>query len=348
MAWSWITQERNGAAIADVGVAISNRKITLQLNRPPIATASLRANDPRAQQGDIGGLRPGVHEMKIFREAVAQETVYQLSKVDVAGDANTIGINLEWQGIASYFQDALIYPQSAAYSSTTLPWDWIETYQARIGGDYGISEGSVTGTPPTRQKTIQQEAELLATIQQLAESGYGFDYAINTNREWVEWHTERGSDNGLVLEYGVNLHTFSYTEDTGPGQITNAIFVIGPPGTNVVTATDSDSRTTYGRREAAASFFADFEDSTVTDGQLQAHADKIIAERPNPKIVPALRIAANHPSLAWGAYDLGDTVEFRAKIADYDTINAQYRIVQIDVDIDDNDNESITLGLNSV
>lgn len=346
--FAWITQHRNGAEIADVGVALKQRKYTLQLNRPMIATASISAADPHAIRGDVGGLQPGVHELMIRRDGIAQETVLQLAKLDVSADANTIGLSFEWQGISSYLQDALIYPQAAAYSSTTLAWDWIETYQARTGANLGITEGTNTGTPPTRQKTIQQEAELLASIQQIAESGDGFDYAINTNREWVEWHTERGSDNSLVLEYGVNLHTFSYTEDTSPGQITNAIFVVGPPGTNVVTATDTDSRTTYGRREAAASFFADFEDSTVTTGQLQAHADRIITERPNPKIVPALRIAANHPSLEWGSYNLGDTVTFRAKVADYATIDAPYRIVQIDIDLDDNDNESVTLGLNEV
>lgn len=348
MSYAWITQHRNGAEIADVGVALKQRKYTLQLNRPMIATASILATDPHAIRSDIGGLQPGAHEMKIRRGGTAQETVLQLAKLDVSGDENNIGLSFEWHGIASYFQDALIYPQAAAYSSTTLPWDWIETFQARTGADLGITEGSYTGTPPTRQKTIQQEAELLSTIQQVAESGNGFDFNINTDRQWVEWHTQRGSDNGLVLEYGVNLNNFSYTEDTSAGQITNTIFVVGPPGSQVVTATDATSRTTYGRREAAASFFADFEDSTVTDGQLQAHADKIIAERPTPKIVPSLRINANHESLEWGSYNLGDTVNFRARIADYTTIDAEYRIVQIDVELDDNDNETISLGLNEV
>lgn len=346
--WQWITQERNGAQIADVGAALTNRRMTFQLNRPSVLGASLRAEDVRANRGSTGGLKPGVHELMVYRDGVPQETVFQLAKADVSADANTIGLSFEWQGVSSYLQDALIYPQAAAYSSTTLAWDWIETFQARTGGSYGLTEGTNTGTPPTRQKTIQQEAELLATVQQVAESGAGFDFAINTDRQWVEWHTERGSDNGLVLEYGVTVSTFSYTEDTGPGQITNAIFVVGPPGSQVVTATDTDSRTLYGRREAAASFFADFEDSTVTTGQLQAHADKIIAERPNPIIIPQLSLVTTHQSLSWGSYWLGDTVTFRARVGNYDTINAAYRIVQIDVALDDNDNETISLGLNEV
>lgn len=345
--WQWVTQDRNGNAIADQ-TGLRDRKLSFQLNRPCLVSASLRSNDTKARRDSTGGLRPGVHELLVYRDGVPQETVFQLTQAQVDASADAQRIQFEWQGIASYLQDALIYPQASPYSSTTLPWTWINTFQSRTGGSYGITSGTTTGTPPTRSKTVTQEANLFDTVVQLSESGDGFDFAINTSRGWDEWHTQRGSDNGLVLEYGVNVNNFSYTEGTGPGEITNAIFIVGPPGTTVVTATDSTSRTLYGRREAAASFFADFEDSTVTNGQLQAHADKIIAERPYPKIIPQLSLVVNHSSVEWGAYWLGDTVVFRARVGEYDTINAQYRIVQIDVDLDDNDNETITLGLNEV
>lgn len=345
--WQFVTQARAGAAIADQ-TGLRDRKLSFQLNRPCLVSASIRANDGKARRDSTGGLKPGVHELMVYRDGAPQETVFQLTQAQVDVSASEARVAFEWQGISSYLQDALVYPQATPYSSTTLPWTWINTFQSRTGGSYGITSGTTTGTPPTRSKTITQEANLLDTIQQLSESGDGFDYRVNTSRGWDEWHTSRGADNGLVLEYGVNVNSFSWTEGTGPGEITNAIFVIGPPGTTVVTATDSTSRTTYGRREAAASFFADFEDSTVTNGQLQAHADKIIAERPYPKIIPQLRLVIGHQSIEWGAYWLGDTVTFRARVGDYDTINAQYRIVQIDVDLDDNDNETVTLGLNEV
>jgi hypothetical protein len=41
-------------------------------------------------------------------------------------------------------------------------------------------------------------------------------------------------------------------------------------------------------------------------------------------------------------------VTFRVRAANYDFINAPYRIVQIDVALDDNDNETITLGVNAL
>lgn len=346
--WQFITQARNGPQIADVGVALQNRRMTFQLNRPGIVTASLRVNDPRARRDSLGGLRAGVHEAKVYRDGEAQETVLQLVRADVAGDADTMRVDFEWHGISSYLQDALVYPQTSPYSSTTLSWAWINTFQARTGGDYGITQGTVTGTPATRQKLIQQEAGLLDTIVDVAESGVGFDFAINSNRQYVEWHTQRGADNGIVLEYGVNVTRFGYAESTAPGEIVSDLRVVGPPGSQTVTASNTTSRTTYGRREAALSFFADFEDASITTGQLQAHADAAIATRIAPIVIPQVTLAQNHQSIPWGSYWLGDTVTVRIAIGEYDTINAQYRIVQIDVDLDDNDNEQITLGLNAV
>lgn len=343
--WQWITQARNGAQIADVS-GLVDRRLLFQLGQPGMVSASLRINDPLARRDSTGGLQTGVHELKVYRDRVAIETVFQLTKTDVTGDANTTRLNLEWQGIASYLQDALVYPQASPYSSTTLPWTWINTFQSRTGGSYGITQGAVVGTPPTRQKSIVQEASLFESIHDLATTGDGFDWAINTNRAYCEWHSQRGEDNGIVLEVGVNVADWSYTENTGPGEIVSDLIVNGPPGAGQYTASDSTARTLYGRREAAATFFADFEASGVSAGQLQAHATAAISEHVAPIIIPQIRLVQNHASIPWGSYWLGDIVTFRVRAADYDFINTPYRIVQIDVALDANDNETITLGVN--
>jgi len=345
--WQFITQARNGAQIADQ-TGLRDRRLLFQLNQPPILSAKLRVNDPRAKRDSSGGLAPGVHEMKVYRDGEAVESVYQLVRVGESGTADTITLDLEWRGIASYLQDALVYPQAAAYSSTTLPWTWINTFQSRTGGSYGITQGAVTGTPPNRQISIQQEAGLFDSINSLSSSGDGFDWAINASRQYVEWHSARGADNGIVLEPGVNVTEWSFDENTGPGEIVTDLLVNGPPGSQQVAASDSTARTLYGRREAAATFFADFEPTSVTNGQLQAHADAAMADYIAPVIIPQIRLVKNHPSIPWGSYWLGDIVTFRVRVGAYDWINAPYRIVQIDVSLDDNNNETIALGVNAL
>jgi hypothetical protein len=263
--WQFITQARNGSQIADI-TGLRDRRLLFQLGQPGMVSASLRVNDPRARRDNTGGLQTGVHELKVLRNGEPLETVFQLAKTDVTGDADTTTLAFEWHGIASYLQDALVYPQATAYSSTTLPWTWINTFQSRTGGSYGITQGTVTGTPPTRQKTITQETSLFEAIHDLSNSGAAFDWSINPSRQYVEWHSQRGSDNGIVLEPGVNVAEWAYTENTGPGEIVTDVLVNGPPGSQQTTASDATARTTYGRREAALSFFADFEGASVTDG----------------------------------------------------------------------------------
>lgn len=348
--WQFITQARNGAQIADI-TGLRDRRILLQLGQPGVVSASMLVSDPLARRDSTGGLQTGVHELKVYRDGSPVETVYQLTKSDISGTADTITLGLEWQGIASYLQDAMVYPQSpltTSYSSTTLPWTWINTFQTRTGGDYGITQGTVTGTAPTRLRSITQEAGLFEQIHELATTGDGFDWAIDTNRAYREWHSQRGSDNGIVLEPGVNVVDWGYSENTGPGEIVTDLRVMGPPGTQTVSASDSTARTLYGRREAALTMFADYEPSSVTTGQLQARADSAIAGYIAPIIIPQIRLVKDHPSIPWGSYWLGDIVTFRVRAGGYDFINAPYRIVQMDIALDDNDNETITLGVNAL
>lgn len=348
--WQAVTQSRNGSAIADV-TGLVDRRMLFQLGQPGIFSASLRVNDPRARRDSLGGLAPGQHELMLYRDGSAVETVFQLVKADISATADSMRLGFEWHGIASYLQDALVYPQSpltTAYSDTDLPWTWINTFQSRTGGSYGITQGAVTGTPPTRTKSITQEASLFGAINDLANTGAMFDWAINSSRQYVEWHSQRGSDNGLVLEPGVNVAEWSYTEATGPGEIVTDLRVQGPPGTQQVASSDSTARTLYGRREAAITLFSDYEPSSVTTGAIQSHADSAIAARVAPVIVPQIRLVRNHPSVVWGSYWLGDIVTFRVRVGDYDWINAPYRIVQIEVQLDANDNETVTLGVNAL
>jgi hypothetical protein len=345
--WSFITQHRNGPPIADL-VALSDRRLLFQLGQPGIASGTLRIADPLARRDSLGGLAPGLHEMKVLRDGDAVETVFQLARTSIRGTENTVDISLEWHGIASYLQDALVYPQAAIYDGTTLPWTWINAYQSRTGAALGITQGTVTGSAPNRQVSIEQEASLFEQITNLSRSADGFDWVIDTERTYREWHSQRGQDRGLVLEPGRNVIAWSYDEDTGPGEIVTDIIVKGAPGSADVTASDTTSRSLYARREAVVTLPASFEPSTVTDGQLQAFASAAMAARVAPIIVPQFRLVRSHPSVAWGSYWLGDIVTFRTPVGLYDSINQPYRIVQIEVNIDDEDNETVTLGVNAL
>lgn len=344
MAWQIRTQSRNSTAITYLS-RMQNRRVSFLLNRACEASASMDATTGNAF--DLG-LRVGQDEALWMRDNTPQETVFALTSATPNADSDSTRIDFEWRGIMSYLQDALVYGYKTAYSSTTLPWTWINTFQTRTGGDYGITQGTTTGTPPTRQRLIESDGTMLDEIIALSESSSGFDFSIGPDRKWNEWHTARGSSLGLTLEYGVNVLGYSYTESAEPGEIVTDARVIGPPGSTIQTVSDTTARTTYGRREAALSYFTEMENVTVTSSQLTNYGTAAIADRKAPLVIPSVQLVKNHPSVAWGSYWLGDTIRFRAAVGSYTTIDSTYRIVAIHVEIDENDNESVTLDLNKV
>lgn len=339
-AWAFIPQVRNGAAHGEL-TQLADRRLSFRLNRACSISASLSVNHATARREWI---TPGVSELKVYRDGVALETVFacHAAALDARGDAPRLDI--AWGGIFSYLQDALVYGQVAAYSSATLPWTWINTFQARAGAASAITQGNTTGTATTQSRTMQQDESLAESIIALAEYQSGFDFRINTNRQVDLWYPRRGSTTALVLEWGVNVRHFAYEEDAGPGTIVSDSRVRGGMDDGAVEAgSNATSQLTYGRREAAIIAAGEID---VTGAYLATIATNVVSERGAPLIIPSVRLDATHPSVAWGSYWLGDIITFRAQIAGFVDIDATYRIVGIQVDLDENDNETITLDLN--
>jgi len=241
-----------------------------------------------------------------------------------------------------------VYARTNAYTGSAIPWAWINAFQARTGGSYGFTQGTQSGSPVSRTRTIEQDAAILDEIIGLSETGAGFDFNIDTQREYNEWHTQRGTATGVVLQYGVNVRTFDYEASTAPGEIVTDVRVYGPANSgNPRTASDALARGLYGRREASLTYMSESEAATVTAGQLQSFADASLG-RSAPLIVPQVELVAEHPSIEFGSYWLGDTITFQARLGDFVNIDAQYRIVAVHVELDANDNETIKLDLNAV
>jgi hypothetical protein len=344
------TQPRNGAGNGTYLNRLQDRRASFYLNRPPTFSGTLSAESGNATSL---GVRPGIDECLLLRDGEPLESVFACTSNAITADRDETRVAIEWQGIGCYLADAVVLGQATPYSSTTLPWTWINTFQTRTGGSvYAITQGTTTGTPGTRQATVESDTGLLDKIIELSESSTGFDWAIGPDRKLNLWYPTRGNSNGLTFEYGVNVASYSYTEDAGPGEIVTDLRVVGPPGTGVGTATNATAQATYGRREASTTFFADFEAASVSNSQITAHATRIIAERIKPIIIPSLTLRTSggtaHSSVPWGSYWLGDTVRFKATVGAFGYIDASYRIVAIHCEWDENNNEAISIEVNAV
>lgn len=342
MTYQLVIQERNGAQLVELTNAI-NRRFSFYLNRASEFSCQLPM---LAQEANRANITPGTRELVAYRDSTPLETVFALTRANVSADTDEQRIELGFDGIACYLSDALVYGRKAAYTGTTIPWDWINTFQTRTGGSYGITQGTQTGTPASRTRIIEQDANILDEIITLSETGTGFDFAIDTNRAYNEWHTNRGTDNNIKLQYGTNVSAFEYDESTAPGELVTDIRAYGPGTSGAArTASDTTARTLYGRREASIQMMNETEAAVTTNAQLQAFADAAL-DRSAPLIIPQVELVSKHPSIPFGSYWLGDTVAFQARIADYVNIDQKYRIVGIHIDLDDEDNETIKLDLN--
>lgn len=337
-----VMQLRNGAALGELTQAES-LSWAFALNRAPQVTCSIPVSHETAT---AEWLTPGTTEMKLWRDGSVLPAVFALTGRSISVGDDAPMVELTFQGIESYMQDALVYWQVAAYSGTTLPWTWTNTWQARAGAAYGITQGTTTGSATTQTRTIEQDESLLEAIITLAETQGGFDFAINASRELELWYPQRGASNDLILEWGTNVIGFEYEENAGPGDIITDARVTPGAGGTAQTATDATAQATYGRREA--SVVATGEALDVSTTYLTTQAEQAVAERAQPLIVPEVTIDPTHSSVQWGSYWLGDTVNFRAELGDLLSVNDDYRIVQIRGSRDDNGVETITLDLNPV
>lgn len=338
--WKFVAQERNADQTGEL-TDLTNTRLSFFLNRPATLTGTLRIESPYASPTYIA---PGRTEIKAYRDSTLLPEAFRVSSLDTTSDASSTRVQLQGDGLLAYLQDLLAL-QGADYSSTaqsSIAWGWINTAQTRTGADYGITQGEQPTTDPTKSVKIEQDTELLEAIVSLSERDDGFDFTVDAARRFNVYYPSRGRTTNIVFDSDANVVAWNVTEDAGPGSIVSDARVRGGPGSTVQTASDTDARTTYGRRESSIQYSGVIDDNTV----LSAYADRIIADRSEPLLVPRLVLDADHPSIPWGSYWIGDTVQVRLRAGSLVNLDRSYRIVGIDIDLDAADNETISVELN--
>lgn len=337
--WQFVTQERNGSPLADL-TDLSARKLSFYLNRPGEVTGTLRLTSSQARRDY---LQPGVTEMKVYRDGSALETVFQLATANVTLDDLSGSIELGWLGIVSYLANGNVAAATdkTGKAQSLHAWELIQTFQGRTGGDYGITRGLIPSTDPVQGAVYDQVTEIKQAIETLSEGSPGFDFTINASRAFDVYYPQRGNDNGLVFEHGVNVMLLTLPEEAGPGAIVTDATVVGSGANLTASASSASARSTYGRREA---YITDGSQGNATT--LASQAASAVALHSAPLVIPEIKVDLTHPTTPWGSFWLGDTVRVRADLEQYLTIDDAYRVVAINVELDDEDDETVTLELN--
>lgn len=330
--WAFVLTDTAGNALGELDQARS-RRLTVRLDNAADAAFTVDGADPRAL--DIAELAT---DLKVFRDGTLLYRGRIGQTQDQAG-ADRHSISCESADYRGLLGRRILYTDLAftATEQEAIGWSLIADTQARPGGNLGITRAGVA-TGVTRDRTYPAGKNVGEALTQLGQVANGFDWEIGPDLVYRVW-TERGADNGVVLDYGGLISGFSRT--INPSNYANAVRVSGsddPP-------TVAETREAAGLATAATGRFdAQHGDPDITvQSTLAAKADWHLAE--DQTIRPSWSVTMRAD--AWEGRDhiwLGDTVLLAVRSGRVNTVEA-LRVHELEVDVDDDGAETVRLTL---
>lgn len=235
---------------------------------------------------------------------------------------------------------AVVEPPVPTWTSTPqgqIAWELIEDWQALDGGDYGITDALGTGASNNRDETdITPGTPVAEVIDRLADRDGGFEWEISPELELNRWYPARGSDNGVVLDYGGLIAQVSVQTDT----FGNAAIATGDGETTTTsTAEDVGVATDQRGRWTVSESYPSVTLQSTLDAKAQWLVDQAFTNGPSWSVTFA-------PNRWGGTSDvwIGDTVVLqvasgRLQVAD------QQRVAELQVVVGDNGGETVRAGL---
>jgi hypothetical protein len=317
-----------------------NRALDLKLSEP--STASFVIDGRSEQAAEILELAT---EVSVFRD---RELLFRgfvgATSDNITEDRHDVQVTVvDYRGRL----DRIILDNDITYTTEldrNIGWELIDDAQAKTGGDLGITRGPALSGLTSRTITFTGGISVREALDRLASLAPGFDWDITPEREFVLFD-ERGSDKGVILDYGGLVSAVSVNFD--PSTYANAVRVSGDPdATNAQfeAATDIGDRP-EGRYETQLGLT-----DIVTNPTLAARATRLLAEREAIKSSFQVTLRNGDSDLIrWGGLDdigLGDTCRMVVRSGRLD-INRLVRVFEIRVTIGADNNETVTLTLDA-
>jgi hypothetical protein len=322
------------------------RKLVVKLTEPSEASFTTDGRHPQA--AELDEIATDVHVLWTPPSGGSTRILY---RGRVGATSDTLNADSHQMQVATLDYRAVLN-RRILWSDSQLTWTatdqadiargLLAQTQNRPGGDLGIDPGTAT-TGVTRDRTYEAGDSIGERIQELSEVIDGFDWDITpTSASGLRldiFHSQRGLNRGVVLEYGGLVR--SVTRNVDPGEYANAIRVTGdssattPPTPAERQAADI-ATVTQGRWDRA------FGEHTIeTQAALNDRADWQLAEAQvvTPSYSLGLRPGAwEGPDHIW----VGDTVRlviYSGRLQ----VGTSLRVHELGVGIGDDGTEAVTL-----
>lgn len=202
---------------------ITNRRITVSVNQPNVLSFSVNGDDEEALL-----LEEGISDVWWVREGVTINR-HRLVSVTDAFEATPYTVNCEcvdYRGLLSEREIITATTEadhSRVYAATQnngagwfqedIVWDLINTMQAQVGGNLGITKGIFPATGVKKEITFRDADTIASCIDTIAQADPGFEYNIDFNRKLNLYYPYRGAGRGVKLEYGGLISQVNRTLD---------------------------------------------------------------------------------------------------------------------------------------
>lgn len=329
--WAFVVADTDGTPLAELTEARA-RRLTVRLDAGGDAGFSI---DGRHEQAET--LTELATDLLVYRN---DDLVYRgrigQTQDQAAADRHTVAVeSADYRALLG--RRVLYADQSfAATEQEAVGWALIAYTQGLRGGDMGITRRPAQATGVVRDKTWTAGKNIGEALTQLGHLINGFEWDISPELEYRVW-TERGADNGVVLDYGGLLTGFSRT--VNPSAFANAVRVTGDDTLTAEARDAADIATAASGRFDAQHGYPDI----TVQATLAARADWHLAEgrtiRPSWSVTMKAG-AWNGPDHLW----LGDTVLLAVKSGRVNAVEA-VRVHALDVGVDDDGAETVQLTL---
>lgn len=221
----------------------------------------------------------------------------------------------------------------------TILWSLVNLSQGRSGGGLGITVGTGGTTGVVRDRTYEAGQNIGQLCSQLGNVTSGFDWEVDPLLKLNVFYPSRGTDRGVVLDYGGLAAQLRRTFN--PGDFANVVRVAGDALTLPKTSASATIATDPRGRWESNFGFPDVVEQTTVD----ARAGLLLTVRSKPSYGWTATLRRDR----WegvGHIWLGDTVRLAVKTPPRVTTDPGLsRVVQVDLAYDERGAENVVLTL---
>lgn len=336
--WRWAVGNHSSAVPELLLSNIKNRRVTWRLRSSADASFTMLGND--AQAGDVEEL---ISDVWCYRDG---DLVYR-GRVGPTSDdigVDRHGVTVTTGDYRAVLERRMLYADStlvfAAVDQADIAWSLIDDTQGRTGGALGITEGAHGPTGVTRDRTYEPGQYIAPLITQLGEVVDGFDWEIDADLVFNVFHPERGSNGGVVLDYGGIVASVQRSVD--PGAYFNALRLSGADALTAETREVAGLGVLpEGRWDRQAG-----EPSVLVQSALDERADLLIDEG---AVISPTYVVTLKPDRWEGPSHifLGDTVRLVVKSLPRLNVDVSQRVYEVTASIDDDGKETVSLAIGS-